>query len=131
MAEEKNRFMQVKFSHPGFDLFVSGLKYSTKEEDLRALFSKYGPVVSVIIPMKHGRKYGVAFVKFDTEKAGRDAIEALNEKEIDGRKLLVEESKPRDPNAPKVKRERSDQPPRYPDQSGRHSIDSQRDYPYD
>ena len=125
MAEEKNHFMNVKFSHPGFDVFVSGFRYSYNEEDLRTLFSKYGPVVTVVIPTKRGGiKSGVAFIKFDNEKSGRDAIEALNEKEIDGRKLLVEERKPRDPNAPRVKRERPDQPPRYPP-------DSSRDYPYE
>jgi RNA recognition motif-containing protein len=66
------------------------------EEDLRQLFSQHGEVESanVIMDRNTGRSRGFGFVEMSTEDANK-AMSALNEFEIEGRKILVNEARPR------------------------------------
>lgn len=79
-------------------LYVGNLSYSTNEDELRRQFEVYGEVVSatVIKDRETGRSKGFGFVEFADEDAGRDAIVALNEREIDGRPIKVSEARPRE-----------------------------------
>ncbi|MCH7903036.1 MAG: RNA-binding protein [Armatimonadetes bacterium] len=72
-------------------LFIGNLSYGTSENTLRDAFSKYG---STDVRIVEGRGFG--FVDIDEEKAS-EAIEEMNETELDGRKIIVSEARPREP----------------------------------
>jgi RNA recognition motif-containing protein len=73
-------------------LYVGNLAYSTTEEALRAKFSAHGNVTSVTIIQ--GKGFG--FVEFDSESAAQAAKAALNQTEIDGRTIRVDEARARE-----------------------------------
>ena len=67
------------------------------DDDLSNLFSQYGTVSSAkILKEKNtGRSKGFGFVEMEDEDAAKTAIATLNESEVQGRKLIVNESQPR------------------------------------
>ncbi|WP_319538514.1 RNA-binding protein [uncultured Methanospirillum sp.] len=71
-------------------LFVGNLTYSVREEQLKALFSRFGEVVSVRVLEKKG--YG--FVEMATPEQAGAAREALSETEFEGRNLLIDGVRP-------------------------------------
>jgi cold-inducible RNA-binding protein len=77
-------------------LYVGNLSYDTTEDELRELFAEVGPVVSVsiITDRKTGRSKGFGFVEMETEKAAEEAIERLNNYELNQRNLTVDEARP-------------------------------------
>ncbi|MBN1660718.1 MAG: RNA-binding protein [Anaerolineae bacterium] len=79
------------------NVYVGNLSYDTGEEKLRTLFGEYGEVESVrlITDRDTGRSKGFAFVEMSTEDAAKEAIEALNGQEIDGREIRVDKAQPR------------------------------------
>lgn len=79
------------------NIFVSNINYATKEEALHDLFSEYGDVSSakIITDRETGRSRGFGFVEMGDEE-GKQAIENLNQKELDGKALNVSEAKPRE-----------------------------------
>ncbi len=79
-------------------LFVGRLSYSTTEQTLQDLFSEYGEVVSVAIIMDRetNRSKGFAFVEMADADAAQAAIKALDNKEIDGRSVVVNIAKERE-----------------------------------
>jgi RNA recognition motif-containing protein len=79
-------------------LFVGGLSYNTDVEELRDLFVGAGEVVSVnVIKDKFtNQSRGFGFVEMATEAQAADAISKFNGKELGGRKLVVNESKPQE-----------------------------------
>ncbi|MEW5944991.1 MAG: RNA-binding protein [bacterium] len=81
----------------GKKLYVGNLDFSTTGEDLEQLFSKHGTVLSadVISDRNTGRSRGFGFVEMGTDEEARAAIEALNETELSGRTIVVNEAKPR------------------------------------
>jgi RNA recognition motif-containing protein len=72
-------------------LYVGNLNYKTTEETLKDLFAQYGEVTSVNI--LQGRGFG--FVEMATPEAAQDAKGKLNGTEFDGRKLIVNDARPR------------------------------------
>ncbi|WP_461832789.1 RNA recognition motif domain-containing protein [Desulfothermus sp.] len=78
------------------NLYVGNIPYSAREEQVMELFSEYGEVQSfnLIRDRETGRSRGFGFVEMDTEGAKR-AIEGLNGKELDGRRLRVNEARSR------------------------------------
>lgn len=78
-------------------LYVGNLSFSSTQESIEGLFSNYGEVqeVAVITDRETGRPRGFAFVTMDDEGA-KQAIEALNGNEFEGRSLNVNEAKPRE-----------------------------------
>lgn len=76
-------------------LYVGNLPYSYKDQDLSALFSAFGALqsASIIIDRMSGRSKGFGFVELDDSMADQ-AIEELNGKEIDGRKIVVNVARP-------------------------------------
>jgi RNA recognition motif-containing protein len=83
------------------NVYVGNMSYDTSEERLRELFAAHGEVtsVNVITDRYSGRPKGFAFVEMATDEAASAAIAALNEQEVDGRVLRVEEAKPRRPRS--------------------------------
>ena len=75
----------------GKKLYVGNLSYSTTESALREAFSAHGEVESVTIIQ--GKGFG--FVEFTTEEAAEKAKEALDESELDGRTIRVDDARPR------------------------------------
>lgn len=80
------------------NLFVAGLSYEVTDNELRDLFADYGTVVSakVIIDRETNRSKGFGFVEMSTEEESKNAIQALNGKDINGRALAVNEARPRE-----------------------------------
>jgi len=80
-------------------LYVGNLSYETTNEKLLELFSEAGAVESanVIKDKFSGRSRGFGFVEMSNDQDMAKAIDMFNEKEIDGRKLIVSEAKPMTP----------------------------------
>jgi RNA recognition motif-containing protein len=80
------------------NIYVGNVTYSTDDAKLVELFSSFGEVASakVISDRETGRSKGFGFVDMPNDAEATAAIEALNEKEIDGRTLRVNEAKPRE-----------------------------------
>lgn len=78
-------------------IYVGNLNYSTNEEGLRDAFGAHGTVedVAVITDRETGRPRGFGFVTMPDDNEGRAAIEALNETDLDGRNLKVNEARPK------------------------------------
>jgi RNA recognition motif-containing protein len=79
-------------------LFVGSLPYSTTDEQLEQIFAAFGKVVSakVIFDRDTNRSKGFGFVEFETDDEAKAAVTGLNETEVDGRKIIVSEAKPRE-----------------------------------
>jgi RNA recognition motif-containing protein len=80
------------------NIYVGNVSYQTDDSRLIELFSEFGEVASarVINDRETGRSKGFGFVEMNDDAAAAVAIEALNEKEIDGRTLRVNEARPRE-----------------------------------
>ena len=79
----------------GKRLFVGNLPQQVSDADLNQLFSEFGTVQSVQI--MQGRNKGFGFVEMDSEAEAQAAIQGLHDQEIHGRRLTVNEAKPREP----------------------------------
>ena len=79
-------------------LYVGNLSYSTTEQDLSRLFGECGTVVSaqVITDRETGQPRGFAFVEMSSDAEAQAAITANNGKNVGGRALTVNESRPRE-----------------------------------
>lgn len=81
------------------NIYCGNLSYQSADEDLNTLFQEYGDVTSakVIRDRETDRSRGFAFVEMDSDDEAQNAIDALNGQEFMGRKLVVNESRPRTP----------------------------------
>jgi RNA recognition motif-containing protein len=79
------------------NIFVSGLNYSLTSEELSELFAQYGSVSSakVIMDKMTGRSRGFGFVEMSNDEEGRNAVSALDQSDIKGRKINVKEAEDR------------------------------------
>ncbi|MGH9542899.1 MAG: RNA recognition motif domain-containing protein [Terriglobales bacterium] len=79
------------------NIFVGNLAFSTTEAELRGLFEQYGAVdrVSLMTDRDTGRSRGFAFVEMTNDSDGEKAISALNGADVGGRKLNVNEARPK------------------------------------
>ena len=84
-------------------LYVGGLSYSTSDETLRSAFQQAGTVESatIIMDKMSGRSKGFGFVEMANDDEAQGAIEMWNGKELDGRKLTVNEARPMTPRPPR------------------------------
>jgi len=82
----------------GKNLYVGNLPYSIDNNQLKDLFTEAGSVESatVITDKLSGRSKGFGFVEMATDEEAAKAIETLNEKEIEGRNIKVNEARPRE-----------------------------------
>lgn len=80
------------------NIYVGNISYGTDDNKLVELFSSFGEVASarVISDRDTGRSKGFGFVEMPNDAEAQAAIEALNEKEIDGRSLRINEARPRE-----------------------------------
>lgn len=89
-------------------LYVGNLDYGTTGDQLEELFSQAGKVASavVITDRYSGRSKGFGFVEMGSEDDAKKAIEMFNGKDLQGRKLVVNEARPREPREFQEKRGR-------------------------
>ncbi|MFN8126145.1 MAG: RNA-binding protein [Candidatus Nanopelagicales bacterium] len=82
----------------GNRLFVGNLAYSVHDEMLEQAFSEYGTVQSarVLTDRDTGRSRGFGFVEMATDAEAQAAIDGLNEADLDGRRIVVNEARPRE-----------------------------------
>lgn len=80
-------------------LFVGNLPYSVNDDSLAEIFSEAGEVTEakVIFDKFSGRSKGFGFVTLVDEDTAQKAIDAMNGKEVDGRKITVNLSRPKEP----------------------------------
>lgn len=78
-------------------LYVGNLSYDTTEASLSELFGAVGEVLSValITDRMSGRSKGFAFVEMADDSAAQEAINQLNEREVDGRTIKVAPARPK------------------------------------
>ncbi len=78
-------------------LYVGNLPFSMDESQVRALFEAHGTVdsVAVITDRETGRPRGFGFVEMADDDACRAAMQALDNHEVEGRNLKVNEARPR------------------------------------
>ncbi|MDI9325415.1 MAG: RNA-binding protein [Alphaproteobacteria bacterium] len=81
-------------------LYVGGLAWATTDESLQAYFASAGEVASARVIREHGtnRSRGFGFVEMADEAGAQKAIDTLNNTELDGRAISVNEARPEDPN---------------------------------
>ena len=78
-------------------LFVGSLPWSVNDEELKETFEKHGTVVSakVVTDRDTRRSRGFGFVEMESSSDANNAIQALNNSELDGRNIVVNEAKSR------------------------------------
>jgi cold-inducible RNA-binding protein len=81
----------------GKKLYVGNLTYSVSSSDLQEWFTPFGTVQSaqVVSDRDTGHSKGFGFVEMDTDAQAQAAIQGLHDHEHDGRRLTVDEAKPR------------------------------------
>ncbi|MBS1590892.1 MAG: RNA-binding protein [Bacteroidetes bacterium] len=80
------------------NIYVGNLNWQMTSEDLQELFAPYGEVSSAKIvtdKFKNDRSKGFGFVEMADDDAAKTAIAALHDTDIQGRKIVVNESQPR------------------------------------
>ncbi len=80
------------------NIYVGNLNWGMTSDDLYNLFAPYGEIASAKIvtdKFNNNRSKGFGFVEMGDDEAARKAISELNETEISGRKIVVNESAPR------------------------------------
>lgn len=84
------------------NMYVSNLGFHVQDEDLKQLFAAFGEVISakVIKDRDTGRSRGFGFVEMSSDEHANKAMESLNDKEVEGRRMSVtvareRESRPR------------------------------------
>lgn len=84
-------------------LFVGSLPWAVDDAQLEEMFSSFGQVTSakVIIDRETNRSKGFGFVEFDDDEAAKAAIDKLNNTEMNGRNIVVNEARPQEPRAPR------------------------------
>ncbi|NTW56133.1 MAG: RNA-binding protein [Chlorobiaceae bacterium] len=80
------------------NIYIGNLPYSVSEDDLREAFSQFGQVNSanIITDKFSGRSKGFGFVDMPSDSEGREAIDAMNDKDFKGRTIKVNEARPRE-----------------------------------
>ena len=80
------------------NIYVGNLPYSVSEDDLRAAFSAYGKVDScnIINDKFSGQSKGFGFVEMGDNSEADAAIKGLNETDMGGRNIKVNQAKPRE-----------------------------------
>ncbi len=79
------------------NIYVGNLNYRVRENDLKSVLEQFGAVdsVKVVKDRETGRSKGFAFVEMQNDDEAKRAIEELNEKEFEGRQMVVKEALPR------------------------------------
>lgn len=79
------------------NIYIGNLPYALTDDELRDLFGQFGEITSatVIRDRETGRSKGFGFVEMPSQSAGDEAIKSLNDTELKGRKIVVNQARPR------------------------------------
>ena len=79
-------------------LFVGSLPWAVDDQKLGDLFSQFGEVASAVVLKDRmtGRSRGFGFVEMANDNEAMEAVEKLNDSDMDGRKIVVNEARPRE-----------------------------------
>jgi RNA recognition motif-containing protein len=85
------------------NIYVGNLSYNMTEDELRTMFEAHGRVDNVNLATDRltGRARGFGFVEMPNDAEAKSAIDALNETEVQGRKMQVNEARPKSERAPR------------------------------
>ncbi|MCL7488867.1 MAG: RNA-binding protein [Desulfobulbaceae bacterium] len=85
------------------NIYVGNLPYSVTDDDLRAAFAEFGEVASakIIMDRYSGRSKGFGFVEMNNDSEAEEAIKSLDNSEMQGRNLRVNQAKPREDRPPR------------------------------
>ncbi len=80
------------------NIYVGNIPYRLSEDELKEIFQEYGTVdsVKIITDKFTGRSKGFGFIEMPNQDEAQKAIDELNEAEVDGRNLRVNEARPRE-----------------------------------
>ncbi|MFH0936776.1 MAG: RNA-binding protein [Candidatus Daviesbacteria bacterium] len=81
-------------------LYVGNLPWSVDDSKLAELFSKYPSVTSAVVinDKQTGRSRGFGFIELSDDAQADQAVTEMNDTDIEGRKLVVNEARPREDN---------------------------------
>lgn len=79
------------------NIYVGNISWNLKDQDLSNLFASYGEVTSakIVTDKFTNRSKGFGFVEMADDASAQAAIAALNGTEVDGRNIVVNESRPK------------------------------------
>ena len=82
------------------NIYIGNLPYSISEDELRDLFAAHGEVSSanIIMDRDSGRSKGFGFVEMPEKAQAEAAINAINQSDVQGRSVRVNEARPRNDN---------------------------------
>ena len=82
----------------GSKLYVGNLSFNTTESEIKSLFSSAGTVseAALMIDRETGNSRGFGFVTMSSDSEAQEAISQFSGKELGGRKLTVNEARPRE-----------------------------------
>ncbi len=86
------------------NIYVGNLSWDISNEQLQDLFTPYGEVSSARIvtdKFKNNRSKGFGFIEMPNDEEAKQAIDAMNDQEVMGRKLIVNEAKPQTEREPR------------------------------
>lgn len=80
------------------NIFAAKLSFDTQSEDLREAFEEFGEVssASVITDKFTGKSKGFGFVEMPNDEEAHNAINELNDSQLDGRTIVVKKAEPRE-----------------------------------
>ncbi|AQW81135.1 RNA recognition motif domain-containing protein [Campylobacter pinnipediorum] len=80
------------------NIYVGNLSYRMTETELKEVFTPFGEVkrAKIVKDRDTNRSKGFGFIEMDDNVAAQKAINEINNKEIDGRNLRVNESRPKE-----------------------------------
>ena len=84
------------------NIYVGNIPYSVSESDLKNAFEAFGEVASarIVNDRETGKSKGFGFVEINDNEAAQKAIESLNGSDFGGRKVVVNEARPREDRKP-------------------------------
>jgi len=89
-------------------IYVGNLPFNLTLEKLKELFSEYGAIkeATIVTNKFSGRSKGFGFVEFEDDAAADASVSAMNNKNVEGREIVVKEAMPFDPDKPRKRFER-------------------------
>ncbi|XWS19950.1 hypothetical protein CRYUN_Cryun31cG0059500 [Craigia yunnanensis] len=92
-AKKEQAIKNVEKDKSSTKLLVRNVAFEATEKDLRQLFSPFGQIKSLRLPMKFGNHRGFGFVEFVTKQEAQNALQALSSTHLYGRHLVLERAK--------------------------------------
>jgi len=79
------------------NIYIANLNYKIQDDELRQVFEEYGEVSSAKVIKDHetGRSRGFGFVEMPDDNEAQNAIDNLHETDLQGKKLIVNQARPR------------------------------------